>query len=63
MPHDKNGTLLNVGDRVTMEFIVKDVFAAEEYCNINLESVDPLYPGPNKTTLGAVNTRQVVKVG
>lgn len=62
MPHDKNGVILAVGDRVTVEFTVTSVSTGDEYCNVNLESVEPMYPGPHKTTLGAVNTRQTVKV-
>lgn len=62
MPHDKNGLLVQPGDTVTMEFIVKEVSTGEEYCNLHLESVEKLYPGIHPTTLSAVNARQVVKV-
>lgn len=62
MPHDRDGSLLEPGDRVTMEFVVKAVFAGEDFCNINMDSVEPLHPNTDKTHLGAVNSRQVVKV-
>ena len=62
MPHDKNGIVLQPGDRVTMEFTVKQVHATEELCNVSLESVEPFYPNDTPTLLSAVNTRQVVKV-
>lgn len=62
MPHDKNGELLKVGDHVTMEFKVKEIHNTEDYCNVNLESVEGMPPLGTKTSLGAVNTRQVIKV-
>ena len=61
MPHDKNDSVLKPGDVVIMEFVVKDVHGYEDYCNVSLESVEPLHPGSHKTTLSAVNTRQVYK--
>lgn len=62
MPHDKNGQEIWTGDRVTMEFEVVSVVATEDYCNVNLRSVEGMPPLGKKTELGAVNTRQVVKV-
>ena len=60
MPHDKNGSLLHVGDEVYMRFIVKSISTEERDCNVNLESVEPRFPTQYKTELCAVNTRQVV---
>lgn len=62
MPHDANGVELKEGDSVIMEFTVQKVLANEEFCNVNLVSVLPCYPGINPTYFSAVNTRQVKKV-
>ncbi len=62
MPHDRNGRLLKVGDIVNMTFKIKDIYNTEEYCNVSLESVLSMPPTENKTTLSAVNTKQVEKV-
>lgn len=61
MPHDKNGAELKVGDVVTVEATVKELSTGVEFCNIQLETVDPMYPGNAKTGLGWVNAKQVVK--
>lgn len=63
MPHDVNGAKLKVGDRVTIEFEVKEVHMTEEYCNVKLRSVLSMPPYPDSfVELSAVNTRQCVKV-
>lgn len=36
MPHDKNGAELKPGDRVLVEFTVKDVFPGAETCEVSL---------------------------
>lgn len=61
MPHDANGVELKVGDIVNMPFKVKQVHLSEEYCNLDLESCYKMYPSDNRTTLSAVNSRQVEK--
>ena len=45
MSHDKNGTLIQAGDRVTVEFEVLDVSATEDFCNCKCYSVIPMLPG------------------
>jgi len=60
MPHDAAGNLIQKGDLVKVTFVVKDVYASDEYCNCSLETVAPMYPGEHKTAL-TVNTKQVVK--
>lgn len=62
MPHDKNGELISVRDHVTVEFVVTAVSTGEEQCNVNLESVEGMPPNGYKTSLGAINTRQTVKL-
>jgi hypothetical protein len=62
MPHDIDGKLIEVGDRVVMAFVVKSVSTGEEYCNLGLESVERLWPGEHTTYLGEVNAKQVRRV-
>lgn len=60
LPHDKNGTVVSVGDIVTVEFVVKDVSPNDEYCNCTLETAIPMFPANYATSL-VVNTKQVNK--
>lgn len=58
MPHDKNGTLVNVGAKVRVDFTVTQVYQGDDnYCNASLETVEPMFPGEHKTAL-TINTRQ-----
>lgn len=61
MPHDKNGAELAVGDKVTVEAVVKEIQTGEEYCNVSLETSEPMHPAETKTPI-CLNTRQVVKL-
>ena len=36
MPHDKNGDLLKIGDKVLVEFEVKEINTSPDYCNTTL---------------------------
>lgn len=58
MPHDKNGKELKSGDIVTMKFKVVEVYKGEEACNLNLESVEKMYPYEYGSQ-AMVNTKQV----
>ncbi len=61
MPHDANGKVLAVGDKVHIPATVKAVHMAEDYCNLDLE-FDLIMPGrDSKDQYHAINTRQVVK--
>ena len=40
MPHDANGNLLKKGDRVTVEFEVREVWESAD-CNVTLDAIDP----------------------
>lgn len=61
MPHDKNGALLKPGDRVTVEFEVKEISSAAEYCNATL--VIPGEHGPhNVVSTLVVNAKQATLV-
>ena len=59
MPHDKNGVELKVGDIVTIEFEVKDVYAENNY--IGIESVDKKFSGSTTLSLFSVTGDKVIK--
>lgn len=58
MTHDRNGRVVVEGDIVNIPCRVKSVQAGIEYCNVTVETLDPMppYSVPNTITL---NTRQV----
>lgn len=58
VPHDKNGKVIQAGDIVNVPCRVTTVHTGEEYCNVSLETVEPMYPGDNKSTL-TLNAKQV----
>lgn len=60
MPHDMNGTELKVGDIVNVPCRVKEIHLTEEYCNVGLETREPMYPGDQKNHL-SLNAKQVIK--
>jgi len=60
MPHDCDGTLLNVNDIVLVEAKIKEIHQTEEYCNLSLETSLGMYPSENKTPF-SLNARQVRK--
>lgn len=61
MPHDRNGLLLQVGDRVLVEATVKSIVMQEDYCNVTLETACPMPPYTVPTTL-TLNAKQVAKM-
>lgn len=60
MPHDKNGKLLEVGDLVHVPAVVTSISMGTDYCNVSLETVEPMFPGVQKSAM-ALNAKQVVK--
>jgi hypothetical protein len=60
MPHDRKGNLLAAGDRVTISATVQSVQAGEEYCNVTLETEEPMYPGTDKSFI-TLNAKQIDK--
>lgn len=58
MPHDKNGRVLTEGDLVNVPARVKRIHEGDEYCNVEIETVEPMYPGDSKSNL-TLNTKQV----
>ncbi len=59
--HDKNDKELAVGDVVTVKFRILRIESSPEYCNISTETVEPMYPGPHKTSV-YFNAKQVEKL-
>jgi mannose-6-phosphate isomerase-like protein (cupin superfamily) len=64
MSHDKNGTLLNVGDTVMIPAKVTAIHATEngEFCNADMITVNPMPPYAEGTHM-VLNTRQTIKFG
>lgn len=60
--HDKNGKPLKVGDRVTLECVITETAATEDFCNIQLQTVEPFWPEANRFDKQWANAKQVVKV-
>lgn len=60
MPHDNNGVKIEVGDTVMVPCVVKSVSPGEDYCNVSLETCEPMHPG-EYTSAVTLNARQVVK--
>lgn len=60
MPHDKNNQLLKVGDKVMIEATVTSLQIGEEYCNVSLETTEPMFPAAYKSAM-TLNAKQVVK--
>lgn len=60
MPHDKNGALLSVGDRVIIPATIKSITMTEEFCNVTLETAEPMFPTDRHDTI-TLNAKQIVK--
>lgn len=62
MPHDANGNLLKVGDKVSIPGKITLLAESDEYCNctVELDYSMPPYTPEQKTSLGSINTRQVL---
>lgn len=60
MPHDLSGKLIKVGDRVLVPCIVRDIYSTEDFCNLSLETVHPMFPGTTLSGL-TLNAKQVLQ--
>lgn len=58
MPHDRKGNLLKVGDVVNIPCVVKNIYSGEEYCNVCVETQEPLHPGDKRNEY-SLNAKQV----
>jgi hypothetical protein len=61
MPHDANGELLKVGDRVVLYGTITYIGANPEYCNCSVELEYKMPPDNQVVSVSALNTKQVVK--
>lgn len=63
MPHDANGNLLKVGDRVVIPATITHISEGDTgYCNCGVELVYSMPPDMTKTAFSELNTQQVEKV-
>ncbi len=60
MPHDRNDNVLQVGDVVMVPCRVKAIHLTEEFCNLDLETIEVLFPSNNRSAL-TLNAKQTVK--
>lgn len=60
MPHDRDGKLLEVGDKVIIHATVDTVQPSDSHCNLTVKTDELFYPGDYKSTI-VLNTKQVVK--
>jgi hypothetical protein len=60
MPHCKNGHELKVGDVVMIPAKVVSVEKNPDYCNCQVETLEPMHPGKHKSTF-TINTKQCVR--
>jgi hypothetical protein len=61
--HDRNGTPIKKGDTVTIEGVISDMYATEEYCNVTLRIGYDKPHGPlNVQSSVTLNARQVLLV-
>ncbi len=58
MPHDRDGRILEVGDLVIVYCKITSIQPTDEYCNLTLETEEPMYPADNKSTI-VLNSKQV----
>jgi hypothetical protein len=54
--HDRNGTELKKGDVVLIPAVITELYAGEEFCNVQLKTVDGRRPDGMKELIGAINT-------
>lgn len=60
--HDKNGSLLQVGDVVHIPCVITYLHGGEDACNVNLKTIHGRKPDGQIETFASVNTAQVVLI-
>jgi len=58
MPHDYFGQVLEVGQKVLVPCRIKEIHPGENFCNLTLETTQPMFPSDSKTVINA-NALQV----
>lgn len=61
MPHDKNNSVLQVGDEVIIRAKITNLTEGEEFCNITVQTIEGRRPDGCKETF-TFNTGVVEKV-
>lgn len=61
MPHDANGELLKVGDKVLIEGHITHLSDNDAYCNCSVELLYRMPPDMTVTTISSINAGQLVK--
>ncbi len=61
MPHDINGDLVEIGDKITITFEVTNVNQALTACNVTLQAIDLNNTGEYKPQVSC-NARLVQKI-
>jgi hypothetical protein len=62
MSHDKNGTLIQPGDIVTLELEVKSIAGDENFCCLEAETTLVMPGNGLKNQIHALSTKQVLLV-
>jgi hypothetical protein len=61
--HDKHGKPLKVGDRVRVEFVVTELHeGGGDFCNVRIETLEGLPGNGLKSSISAINTKQLEKI-
>lgn len=61
--HDHNGTLLKVGDKVSVPCVITSLCeSTPDFCNVSVETEHGRRPDGQKETFSAINTAQLVLV-
>jgi hypothetical protein len=58
--HDRNGKALKAGDLVNVPCVVKHLGGVENFCNVELETVNGRRPDGKKETISAINSGVVL---
>ncbi len=59
--HDAKGRELKVGDTVLIPAKVTELYATEEYCNVQAKSVIGRRPDGEKENFGGINTGVMIR--
>ena len=59
--HDKNGKPLVKGDKVTVQFVIRECSPDHDFCNCTLDTIEPM-PGNGHRCCLVLNTKQVEKI-
>jgi hypothetical protein len=62
MPHDKHGTLLTIGDEVTIRAVVRDIYIGATTCNLSVVTVEKMLPEHETGSTITLNANQVEKL-